>query len=206
MTFLLGAVITVGALYIGGFGGAFEANKLFTGLFAIPMTIPLVLGIALKRPQPWGALATLGLGVVLGLALNTIPSLSWELATLIEIMACTGVFLLSGYIGSSTSAYQQRIKAFFRKLATPLTEAEKPKENWEFQRSMNRLYAFALALTGILFMTMSVPSFQDTSGRFSFGAGIGCAVLALVLWFYNRDNYQKTIGKSEKKEYESVER
>jgi len=206
MTFLLGAVITVGALYIGGFGGAFEANKLFTGLFAIPMTIPLVLGIALKRPQPWGALATLGLGVVLGLALNTIPSLSWELATLIEIMACTGVFLLSGYIGSSTAAYQQRIKAFFRKLATPLTEAEKPKENWEFQRSMNRLYAFALGLTGILFMTMSVPSFQDTSGRFSFGAGIGCAVLALVLWFYNRDNYQKTIGKSEKKEYESVER
>ena len=207
MTFLLGAVITIGALYIGGFGGAFEANKLFTGLFAIPMTIPLVLGIALKRPKPWGALATLAVGVVLGLVLHMIPSLSWELATLIEIVACTAVFLLSGYAGNVSVGYQRRIDAFFSKLATPLTEDEKPREDWGFQRSMNRLYAFALALTGMLFLVMSVPSVAATSGKFSFGAGVGCLILAGVMWYYNRKApVSQNIESNSKDEYEAVKR
>jgi len=186
MTFFLGAVITAGALYIGGFGGAFEANKLFTGLFAIPMTVPLVLGIALKKPRPWGALATLVIGVILGLALNNISSVTWQLATLIEIVACTGVFLISGYLGKADPEYTQRIESFFRRLNTPLTEDEKPVENWDFQRSMNRLYAVALLCTGILFTIMSIPSVGQTSGKFSLGAGIGCAIASVVLWHFNR--------------------
>ena len=38
-------------------------------------------------------------------------------------------------------------------------------------RSMNRLYAVALAVTGGLFMVMSGPSLGETSGKFAFGAG-----------------------------------
>lgn len=186
MTLVLGVFITVGALYIGNFGGAFEANKLFTGLFAIPMTIPLVLGIAFKRPQPWGALATLLVGVVLGLLLNAEDSISWELATFIEIAACTAVFLLSGYIGAVSGRYRKRIDQFFKKLATPLSEAEKPREDWGFQRSMNRLYAFALYVTGLLFILMSIPSLGETSGLFAFVAGLGCGLVATLLWFFNR--------------------
>jgi len=186
MTLALGGIITVGALFVGGFGGAFEANKLFTGLFAIPMTLPLVLGIVLKRPQPWGALATVLGGMGIGLALNAMPSLSWELATLIEIVACVAIFLASGLIESKDSAYRQRVTAFFRRLATPLTEAEKPAENPVFMRSMNRLYAVALAVTGGLFIAMSTPSLTQTSGQFAFGAGLICLVLAVVLWYWTR--------------------
>ena len=186
MTLLFGGFITVGALYVGGFGGAFEANKLFTGLFALPMTLPLVLGIVLKRPQPWGALATVIGGMILGLFLNSQPQISWEAATLIQIVVCVAIFLVSGLVESKDTAYRGRVDAFFLKLATPLTEAEKPVVNWGFMGIMNRLYAVALAVTGILFGVMSLPSIGETSGRFAFGAGIVCLLLAVILWLRNR--------------------
>src|SRR6218665_420125 len=186
MTLFLGALITFGALYVSGFGGAFEANKLFTGLFAIPMAIPLVLGIVLKQPKPWGALATLVVGLVLGLILNSQKDISWELATLIEIIACTSVFLVSGFIGKDSVVYRDRINSFFNKLSTPLREDEKPVEDWAFQRSMNRLYAMAVMVTGILFIAMSLPSIGETSGIFSCSAGVICIVFSIILWQLNK--------------------
>ncbi len=186
MTLLLGAMITVGALYVGGFGGAFEANKLFTGLFAIPMTIPLILGIVLKKPQPWGALATVVVGIITGLILNAQPQISWELGTLIEIIICISVFLLSGLVQSKSSVYHKNVSTLFKKLATPLTEAEKPVENWGFQKEMNKLYAVALLVTGVLFIVMSIPSIRNTSGMSSMIAGVICLVLSGIMLFLNR--------------------
>jgi len=185
MTLFLGGLITVGALYVGGFGGAFEANKLFTGLFALPMTLPLVLGIVLKRPSPGGALATVIGGMILGLFLNGQSNLSWEMATLIEIIACVGIYLASGFIPSKDQAYVQRVNAFFIKLATPLSEAEKPKVDYNFMRIMNRLYAVALLITGLLFAAMSIPSIYETSGQFAMSAAIVCLILAIFLWGRN---------------------
>lgn len=186
MTLFLGAMITTGALYVGGFGGAFEANKLFTGLFAIPMTVPLILGIVLKKPQPWGALATVVTGIVTGLILNARPEISWEAGTLIEIVVCISVFLVSGLFQNKDQVYQQNVKGLFEKLSTPLTEAQKPVENWGFQRSMNKLYAVALFVTGVLFIVMSIPSIKNTSGMSSFIAGAICLVLAAIMYFFNR--------------------
>jgi len=186
MTLLLGTMITVGALYVGGFGGAFEANKLFTGLFAIPMTVPLILGIVFKRPQPWGALATVIVGMAIGLVLNSASGFSWEAATLTEIIVCIAVFMLSGIVESRDGAYNQRVTAFFRRLATPLTEAEKPVENREFVRAMNRLYAVALAVTGALFAVMSLPSIEQNSGQSALVAGMSCLLLAALLWHRNQ--------------------
>ena len=185
MTLFLGALITLGALYVGGFGGAFEANKLFTGLFALPMTLPLVLGIVLKRPRPWGALATVLGGMILGLALNSQENLSWEMSTLIEIIVCVAIYLVSGIIPSRDAAYVQRVGAFFRKLATPLTELEKPKIDPGFIRVMNRLYAVALVVTGLLFTVMSIPSIQAASGQLAFAAGFLCLFIAVFLWTRN---------------------
>lgn len=193
MTLFLGMLITIGALYVGGFGGAFEANKLFTGLFAIPLTIPLILGIVFKRPQPWGALATVLIGMAIGLVLNVNPQVSWEAATFIEIAVCISVFMLSGLSKPTNEAYRQRILAFFRKIATPLREDEKPVENRSFQQLMNRLYAIALAVTGSLFMVMSIPSVTQTSGRMALFSGMACLLAAGALWYYNQT--KKTVRK-----------
>lgn len=204
MTLFLGAMITVGALYVGGFGGAFEANKLFTGLFAIPMTVPLILGIVLKKPQPWGALATVIVGMITGVVLNAQPQISWELGTLIEIVACILIFLASGLFKNTNPAYLQNVSGLFKKLATPLTEAEKPVENWGFQKAMNKLYAVALCVTGLLFIIMSIPSIKNISGISSFTAGSICLVLAAVIYFLNRKpltiaekNIKPALGKIE---------
>ncbi|MEO7767818.1 MAG: sodium:solute symporter family protein [Ferruginibacter sp.] len=185
MTLFLGAMITVGALYVGGFGGAFEANKLFTGLFALPMTIPLILGLVLKKPRPWGALATVVVGILTGLILYFNKEISWQAGTLIEIVVCVFIFLVSGLIESKDLAYLGRVTAFFTKLRTPIREEDKPVVNVYFQRSMNKLYAIALLVTGLLFMVMSVPSLRNTSGISSFVAGIICLLLALLMWTIN---------------------
>lgn len=192
MTLVLGAFITIGALYVGGLGGAFEANKLFTGLFALPMTIPLILGIVFKQPRPWGALATVVVGIISGLYLNLSPRFTWEESTLIEIVICIVIFIGSGFIPSKDSEYLARVNQFFLKLRTPLREDQKPVENWEFQRMMNRLYSVALLVTGVLFIIMSTPSIHQTSGRASFTAGAICLVLAAVVWYRNRSSIDPT--------------
>ena len=199
MTLALGAMITVGALSVGGFGGAFEANKLFTGLFAIPMTIPLILGIVLKRPQPWGALATVAIGIITGVMLNTQPQISWEAGTGIEIAICVTVFLVSGLFRNRNAGYRQNVAALFTKLETPLTEAQKPAENWGFQQAMNKLYAVALLVTGSLFVVMSIPSIHNTSGLSSVAAGVICLVLAVLVWVFNRSKTRTVISSSKER-------
>ncbi len=195
MTLFLGAMITVGALYVGGFGGAFEANKLFTGLFALPMTIPLILGLVLKKPRPWGALATVVIGIITGLILYFNKDISWQAGTLIEMVVCVFIFVVSGFIKSKDIAYLGRVTAFFIKLKTPIREEDKPVINVSFQRSMNKLYAIALLVTGLLFMVMSVPSLSNTSGISSFVAGIICLLLALIMWKINNKKSSIVINK-----------
>lgn len=129
--------------------------------------------------------------MVIGLVLNAMPQVSWEVATLIEILSCIGIFLLSGLVESRDLAYQERVSTFFRRLATPLTEAEKPAENPIFMRSMNRLYSVALLVTGGLFIVMSTPSLGETSGKFAAGAGGICLGLAGVMWYLSREKTVK---------------
>ena len=204
MTLFLGVMISAGALYVGGFGGAFEANKLFTGLFAIPMTIPLILGIVLKKPRPWGALATAITGVIAGLILNANEQISWEQATLIEIIICVAVFLSSGLFPGTNKVYLQNVNTLFKKLKTPLTEAEKPVENGQFQRAMNKIYAMALLVTGLLFMVMSIPSIESMSGIASAIAGVICLILSATMFPSKQSIIKKNIVKKQNKSMESI--
>ena len=58
-TLLVGIIMILGAIGIRNFGGAFEANKLFTGILAIPVGIPLVLGIVSRKPNKNSAIYTI---------------------------------------------------------------------------------------------------------------------------------------------------
>jgi solute:Na+ symporter, SSS family len=181
-TLVVGGLVTLGALFVGRFGGAFEANKLFTGLFAIPMVIPLIFGILLHRPKPWGALLTVAAGIVTGLILNYTPQISWELATLIEIGVCMAVFLLSGLMKSRNPEYLERVRIFFERLATPVAERDKPATQSGFLTAIAYLFATALGSTGLLFMLMSIPSVSEISGQLAMGSGVLCLLAAAILW------------------------
>jgi Na+/proline symporter len=84
------------------------------------MIIPVIMGVIFWRPQPWGAIASMVIGITVGSILNASGRLSWEMATLIKIVACVTVFLASGFILSKDYTYNNRVAAIFKKLATLL--------------------------------------------------------------------------------------
>lgn len=160
----VGTVTTVGALFIGQLGGAFEANKLLTGLFAIPLAIPLIGGVALSKPTPIGAILTIVLGMASGLILNFFTSMVWEVATLIEIMVCVIVFVSSAWWESRGYDDRLKVEKFFRRLKTPLSKEEIPSISRKLRQVMllSLIVAFVVSWLLILFLSIISPISQGS--------------------------------------------
>ena len=183
VTLLVGGLVIGGAFFIGVFGGAFEANKLLTALFAIPLIIPVVMGVLFPRPKASGAIASLVAGVATGLLLNYLPYFSWEVSTLTAIAVCLIVFFVSGYVGQRKSKQEQAVNQFFQRLQTPVPVIEQAVIDPGFYRSIRLLFAIALVCTGLLFITMSLPSIGMLSGQLTLTVGVVCCTLSgLVYW------------------------
>ncbi|MCF0069697.1 Na+:solute symporter [Dyadobacter sp. CY261] len=185
MTLAVGLIVTVGALYVGRFGGAFKANQYLTGIFSIPMIIPVIMGIVFWRPQPWGAIATLVIGIATGIALNLNPQISWEMATFIEIVVCIAVFLASGLFLSKDREYVNRVSRFFQKLASPAPAVSGASDSAVITGLM-MLYAFAFLVTGSMFIFMGFPSAANLSGKLAIGSGVICIIGAGVFYWRGR--------------------
>ncbi len=196
-TFVLGMLVIGGALFVGRFGGAFEANKVITGL-AIPLSVPLVFGVLTRRARPWGALLSVVLGVAVGFFLNLHPDVPWPVATIAVIVVSVGTLLLSGLVSPADAQYQRRVNQFFQKLATPIPEEEKPAIEPAFQIAVRHVFALALGATGALFAGLGLMSMDDPGGRLSVGAGVICTALALVI--YLRARQVGRLGASTNKE------
>jgi len=182
MTLLVGSIVTIGALYIEKLGGAFQVNQYLSGIFSIPMIIPVIMGVVFWRPQPWGALASMVIGVILGVILNAGGYFSWEVTTLIEVIVCILVFFSSGIVLSNDFVYNEKVAAFFKKLSTVA-----PKDyysNYSVTSGLMMLYAVAFLVTGSMFIAMGIPSVEDLSGKLSIGSGTICLIGAFV--FYSK--------------------
>ncbi len=181
---LVGTVVIIGSLFIGKLGGAFEANKILTGLFAIPLAIPLVLGLLFKRTNSAGAFFTVLTGIFTGLSLTIYGGITWEMATLIQMASCIVVFLASGFILDSEQAYREKVNTFFMKIRTPLAPDEIGKSSPEFRFALANLFSIAIAVSGLLFCAVSVVSIEQASGKIALGMGAFCMVLSVFLkWF-----------------------
>lgn len=185
-TLLVGILVIFGALFVGVFGGAFEASKLFTGLFAVPLVIPVIFGVLLKRANASGAILSLVLGVCTGLVLNYLPDISWQAATFITILVCITTFLASALWTKRDAATRNRIDGFFARLKQPVPETAKPMIAKDFQRVLLLLFIIALGATGLLFLVMSYPSAADYSGKLGMLAGGVCVALAGLQYFWWR--------------------
>ena len=183
MTLGVGTVVTVGALFVGGFGGAFEANKLLGGIFAVPMIVPVIFGIIYRKSQPWGALATLFVGTFVGFALNANKDIRWEFATLIEIAVCILIFFISGLVPSKNENYNQKVAAFFKKLTIPFVPNPESKGSDAFANAIKLMYGIAFGLTGLMFIVMGMPSRATISGQLALLSGTLCVVVAAFLYF-----------------------
>lgn len=182
---LVGATVVTGALFVGQLGGAFEANKILTGLFALPLAIPLVFGLLFRKTNTAGAFFTVLTGMATGLGLMVFSGFSWEVATLIQILACIVVFFASGFLLSSSGEYKARVNTFFKKISTPLAPSEIGQTDAKFSSALTNLFAIAIAASGLLFCGMGMPSIEADSGKIAFGIGCACLVLALLLkWIF----------------------
>lgn len=183
---LVGLVATTGALFVGQLGGAFEANKLLTGIFSIPLAIPLIFGILFKKPRPIGAIATVIIGIALGLILNGISGLSWEMATLIEIVVCFVIFFGSGYFVSKSKEYIDRVNAFFILLKTPLRKDEIPVISPGFLHVLYLVFVVALAVSGSLIFGMALFSIGTLGSNIALIGSIVLIILSALLYFFSR--------------------
>ncbi len=180
MTLCVGLIVSFGALYVDKLGGAFQVNQYISGIFSIPMIIPVIMGVIFWKPQPWGAIASMFVGIGVGIFLNSHKQFSWEVATLIEVLACIAVFLSSGFFLSSDEAYNTRVKAFFKKLATPVVNLAESQTG--VTGAIMLLYAIAFFITGALFVMMSIPSIGNSSGKLAMGSGAACIIAAFIFY------------------------
>lgn len=203
LTVAIGAGITIGALFIEGMGGAFEANKLFTGILAIPLAVPLLFGLWLRRPTSLALVLTVVGGAGLALVLNfwqpirdfagqfipaggsnAWPAPSWEAATLATITASVAIFVGLGLVCRASSRRRAIVDAFFNKLRTPLADDRKPSSDPVFRRRLGMLFSLSLLAVGLMYVAVSAVSIDQPSGLAGTAAGGLCALCggAWCLW------------------------
>jgi SSS family transporter len=182
MTVAIGALIVCGATQVQRFGGAFEVNKTLMGLIGVPLVVPLLCGVLWRRPKPWGAVAAIVSGIGAGLLFLRCPWLCWEKATFYQMLVCLGVLFLSAPGESRSAAYRQRVTAFFRRLATPVSESEGTADAApRGHRAIMILFVIAVGLSGLLFMGIGLFNIALKSGQYTLAAGAVCGALAAVL-------------------------
>jgi len=182
-TLLVGIIAILGALFVDRFGGAFEASKLFTSIFAIPLIIPVIFSVLIRKAHAQGAILSLVLGVTAGLILNFLPGVSWQFATFLTICVCIIAFLLPSLWSHRPIGEEKRIQAFFTRLSTPIPEIAKPEITPGFSRALLKLFVLALGGVGILIVAMSIPGRAENGGKLALVGGGICLMLAAILFF-----------------------
>ena len=177
MTIAVGAVITTGAVFVDRFGGAFEANKLFTGILAIPLAVPLVFGLLTSRPNSKAATLVVFGGAGLALVLNLGGWFAWEVSTLITIAACCSAFAISGLVRPMRKT---EVAAFFRQLNTPIASSCIPQIEPGFLVALKRLFRLSFLISGSFFAVVSALTIQDLSGQLSALCAVLCIALGLA--------------------------
>lgn len=179
LTIGIGALVTFGAMFVGNFGGAFEANKLFASVFAIPLAIPLVFGLLWRKPGNLGALicATGGAAVASYLHFNSV--LSWETANILVVALCVILFVIPW--SKRTPEAEAKVAEIFAKVERPLTPDEIPELDAKFSVALRRLFGLSFIISGVFFVAVSVFSLTTGAGQLCFASGAICIALGAIM-------------------------
>ena len=144
--------------------GVFEFVVALGPLIVVPMSIPLLLCLFIRRVPPWAALASMAATLVPS-TMAFLAETPWTLGekTLWTFLAGTGVFLLSGlFWGQTTSHYREQVEAFFATMHRPVdfaTEVGQANDSTQL-RLMGR---FAVAVGSFVLLLLFAPN--PASGR-----------------------------------------
>lgn len=176
----IGGAITLAALFVGGFGGAFEANKLFASVFAVPLAIPLIFGLILRRPSAAGAMRCAVGGAAVAMLLHFTDWLPWEVATPVVILICIVLFVLPVRQGAAEVARGSDREAFFKQLERPLRPDQIPTLDPRFGSALARLFGLSFVVSGAFFVLVSLFSLATTSGQLALASGVLCILIGGV--------------------------
>jgi len=176
----VGVAVTIGSLFVGNFGGAFEANKLFASVFAVPLAIPLIFGLLWRRPSSLGALLCAVGGSAIAGWLHFTNHLTWEVATPVVVVVCIALFVLPSLVGKRTAKRLEQTDRFFDQLERPLSTEEIPTLNPHFGTALRRLFGLSFLISGGFFVAVSLFSLSATSGQLCLTAGLSCMAVGGV--------------------------
>lgn len=196
-TVLIGLGITFGAMLVCGMGGAFEANKLFTSILAIPLAVPLLFGLLMRRPTSLSLVLTVAIGAALALVLNfwqpiqqwimslsfvgsdsalgNLAAPSWEVATLTTIAVSVITFCVTGRLSRTSPARQELVARFFKKLRTAIDPMSIPSVDPVVRARLAMLFGGAFFAVGLLYLGVSLFTVTEFSGTVGVIAGSLCA-------------------------------
>lgn len=188
---LIGTIVTIGGIYIKYLGGAFEANKLFTSILAIPIGVPFLLGLFFKKPSSLAAVVVILVGIFSGVILNVIPNISWEFATISEFLICIIAYFLSDFVYKYQSIDKKEVDKLFQTLSTPISAPTKPIASHQYKKAMTNLFIFSLITSGGLFIGISLFHIHSLGGLLGLIAGIVCLFGSFCWWIINRKSRKK---------------
>jgi SSS family transporter len=162
--------------------GVFEFTNALGPLLIMPMSIPLLLCLFIRRVPPWAALASMAATLVPS-TMALLAETPWTLGekTLWSFLTGAGVFLLSAaFWGRTTDHYREQVEAFFATMHRPVdfaTEVGQGNDTTQL-RIMGR---FAVVVGSFVLLLLFAPN--PASGRLAilglaaFLIGVGLLML-----------------------------
>jgi Na+/proline symporter len=149
--------------------GIFEFVINLGPILIVPMSIPLLLCLFIRRVPAWSAIASMAVTLIPSV-LSLVAETPWTLAqkTFWSALSGAGVFLLSGCFWSqATTEYRQKVDAFFERMHRPVEFAsEVGASNDVLQLKIMGRFAFAVGV--FILLLLAAPN--DFGGRIAIAA------------------------------------
>jgi Na+/proline symporter len=203
-TVLLGGLIILSGLMFANFKSLtiFEMMTYTGGLIALPVTIPLVLGLLIRSAPDWAGWATTLVGLAASLICNRLLSaqamqhrLGWHFnareasdwvflsGTLVNLAVCCAFFLLSSLLSRKRPAGQvERVERFFKQIETPVNFEEEEGSRGSDNLQAKVMGRLSLVYAAFILLLALIPNPWTGRAAFVFCAacmgGTGMALLA----------------------------
>jgi len=125
-TLLVGGLALLVALMVESMGGAFAVMMTILGMIGGPTTIPILLGLWLRRPSPAAAIAACTSGIAFGALARWVWDFSYAGFVLGNIAVTTVVFLALGWLFPARGKTKEKIDSFFDRV---LEGSESPEQS-----------------------------------------------------------------------------
>lgn len=181
VTMLLGAGIISSALYFAAMDGRgmFEIAINLLAIVGIPLAIPMIFAIFIRKIPQWGIFLGVGLGAVPSALSMILPELlNYQTRTLwIFIGSSAGTLVSIFFWRFSNSECRLRVDRFFTLMHTPV-DFEKEVGGGEDALQLKRIGLFSVCVGGFVISLLVLPN--DLTGRLGiFGVGFVICLIGL---------------------------